>query len=71
MSKIDYHKWFKSNNIKYIDYNEFTEDENEKEFIGKDAFEKVNSAERKNFWIKVAMKRLNTSVMKEIAKEFC
>jgi len=42
MLNIDLYKWSESNNIKYIDYDEFIEDKNE---IGKGAFEIVNLAE--------------------------
>ncbi len=40
MSNIDSRKWFESNNIKYIDYDEFTEDKKKRDLLAKAHLEK-------------------------------
>ncbi len=77
MSNIDSSEWFKtsinSKNIKYFDYNEFTEHK----IISEGGFGIVKSAEWKNRGIKVALKSLKTSetidenVFKKFVTEVC
>jgi len=69
---MDYCKWLKENiqskNIKYFNYNEFTE----RKIIGEGGFGVVKSAEWKNRGINVALKSLkDEDVIKEFVKEVC
>ena len=71
-NNIDSRKWLKRNiqseNINYVDHNEFTE----LKVIGEGGFGIVKSAEWKNRSIKVALKRLkDENVIKEFVKEVC
>jgi len=72
IANTDYCRWLEesiqSENIKYFNYNEFTE----RKIIGEGGFGVVKSAEWKNRGIKVALKSLkDENVIKEFVKEVC